>query len=227
MRDVRPLSARIHDWLKRAILDLALVPGQPIVEADVAAHFESSRTPVREALLRLADEGLVEIRPQRGTYVARLSMASIEAAMFIRRAIEAAVVQRVAERDDRATVCRELEAIVKRHSRALAEGAIERSLDTDTEFHRALVQASGLPGVWEVVARARELHHRIRAIAVPELRSGARAVTDHRRIVQALKRGDADEAVRAVAAHLDRNLALARTIAGRHPGYFDPRPPGG
>lgn len=227
MRDVRSLSTRIHDWLKRAILDLALVPGQPIVEADVAARFDASRTPVREALLRLADEGLVEIRPQRGTYVARLSMARIEASMFIRRAIESAVIRRVAERGDRAAVCVELEAIVKRHAQSVAMGDIRRALDADTEFHRSLVEASGLPDVWDVVARARELHHRIRAIAVPELASGGQAVTDHRRIVQALKRGDGEAAAAAVTAHLDRNLALARTIAGRHPGYFDPDAPAG
>jgi DNA-binding GntR family transcriptional regulator len=225
MRDVRPLSARIHDWLRAAILDLTLVPGAPIVEADIAARFEASRTPVREALLRLADDELVEIRPQRGTYVARLSLARIESAMFIRQAIECAVVRRLVGRTDRAAVCRTLAAIVDRHADAVDAGDVARGLDADTAFHRALVDASGLPGLWDVVARARELHHRIRAIAVPTLHTGAQAVADHRGIVSALKRGDPDRAERALAAHLARNVALARTIAVRHPGYFVPEAP--
>jgi DNA-binding GntR family transcriptional regulator len=87
-----------------------------------------------------------------------------------------------------------------------------------------MIEASGLPDVWSVVARARELHHRIRAIAVPTLNTGPQAVADHRRIVAALKRGDAERAERALALHLGRNVALARTIAARHPAFFVPEP---
>jgi DNA-binding GntR family transcriptional regulator len=220
MRDARPLSARIHDWLRGAILDLALEPGAPIVETDVAARFGASRTPVREALLRLADEELVEIRPQRGTYVARLSLPRIESAMFIRQAIECAVVRRLAARRDRAEIVAALADIVRRHARALERGDLARALDADTAFHRALVDASGLPGVWEAVERARELHHRIRAIAVPELGSGRQAVAEHRRVVAALRGGTPARAEAALAAHLARNVVLAREIARRHPGYF-------
>lgn len=220
MRDVRPLSARIHAWLRGAILDLSLEPGAPIVEADVAARFDASRTPVREALLRLADEELVEIRPQRGTYVARLSLARIESSMFIRQAIEAAVVRRLAIRPDRLALCASLAAIVRRHAAVVAAGDVLAALDADTEFHRALVQASGLPGVWEVVERARELHHRIRAIALPQLRTGRQAVADHRQVVAAIRSGSASRAELALGTHLVRNVELAREIARRHPGYF-------
>lgn len=222
MRDDRPLSVRIHAWLRGAILDLALEPGAPIVEAEVAARFEASRTPVREALLRLADEELVEIRPQRGTYVARLSLARIESSMFIRQAIEAAVVRRLASRPDRLALCATLAAVVRRHAAAVAAGEVRAALDADTEFHRALVQASALPGVWEVVERARELHHRIRAIALPQLRTGRQAVADHRNVVAAIRSGNASRAEQALAAHLSRNVDLAREIARRHPGYFLP-----
>jgi GntR family transcriptional regulator, rspAB operon transcriptional repressor len=220
--DLRPLNARIHAWLREAILDLALLPGEPIVEADVAARFDASRTPVREALLRLSDEELVEIRPQRGTYVARLSLARIESAMFIRQAIECAVLRRLASGEQRGALVRSLSAIVRRHSEAVDGGEVRAGLDADTEFHRTLIEASGLPGVWDVVARARELHHRIRAIAVPTLNSGVQAVAEHRRVVAALKRGDADAAERALLVHLGRNVALARTIAARHPAFFLP-----
>jgi DNA-binding GntR family transcriptional regulator len=220
MRDTLPLSERIHAWLKRAILDLALAPGEPIVEADIAAKFDASRTPVREALLRLADEELVEIRPQRGTYVARLSLPRIEASMFIRQAIECAVARRLAGQPDRTALCASLTAIVRHHAQAVANGDLRRALDADTEFHSVLIGASGLPGVWDVVARARELHHRIRAIAVPKLGTGRQAVADHRKIVAALDSGDAAKAEHAVTMHLARNVELARKIALLYPGYF-------
>lgn len=224
MRDLRPLSARVHAWLRESILNLTLPPGAPIVESDVAARFGASRTPVREALLRLCDEALVEIRPQRGTYVARLSLTRIEAAMFIRQAIECAVVRRLATHARGGALTRVLSAIVRRQGEAVDAGDVTAGLDADTEFHRTLVEASGLPDVWSVVERARELHHRIRAIAVPTLNSGPQAVADHRRVIAALRRGDAERADRALSLHLSRNVTLARTIAARHPAFFVPEP---
>ena len=213
-------SARVYAWLRRAILDVDGAPVSALAEADIAARFGLSRTPVREALLRLAAEELVEIRPQRGTYVARIALPRIEEALFVREAVECAVLARVAVRADRAAVARELGAIVDEQEAAAAAGDVAAALAADSRFHRALVDASGLPGVWEVVARARDLHHRIRAIAVPELGSARQAIADHRAIVRAVRGGDAARAQARMAAHLTRNLALARTIAARHPDYF-------
>ena len=213
-------SARVYAWLRRAILDVDRAPGSALAEADIAARFGLSRTPVREALLRLAAEELVEIRPQRGTYVARIALPRIEEALFVREAVECAVLARVAVRADRAAVARELGAIVDEQEAAAAAGDVAAALAADSRFHRALVDASGLPGVWEVVARARDLHHRIRAIAVPELGSARQAIADHRAIVRAVRGSDAARAQARMAAHLTRNLALARTIAARHPDYF-------
>lgn len=214
-------SARIHAWLRQAILEVQLVPGAALAETEIAERFGTSRTPVREALLRLADERLIEIRPQRGTYVARMALARIEEALFVREAVECAVLRRVVERADRAQVARALTAVVDLQEAAIAGAELAAAMDADARFHRALVEASGLPGVWQVVAQARDLHHRIRAIALPELGSARQAIADHRAIVRAVRSGTVEAAEARLSAHLARNLALARTIAQRHPDYFD------
>ena len=219
-----PLSDVIHGWLRTAIIAVDLLPGSPLVEATIAARFSSSRTPVREALLRLADEALVEIRPQRGTSVARLELARIEEAQFVRQAVEGAVIRKICERRTNVAVSDQLGHVLQAHARALARDDIGAVLDADTDFHRTLVEASGLPGVWSVVARAREMHHRVRAIAVPELRSGRRALAEHRAVVRALRSGDPQRAETAMTMHLARNLELAHTLAARHPDYFRTTP---
>ena len=218
------LSERIRTWLRGAILDVLVVPGAPLVEADIAARYRSSRTPVREALLRLQDEGLVEIRPQRGTYVAQLDLAQVEEAQFVRQAVEGAVIRRVCTIGANVALSAELALVLRQHAQANARNDDSGTRAADTAFHRTLVLASGLPGVWDVVARAREMHARIRAIAVPELGSGARALAEHRAVVRALRAGDGDGAVRAMTRHLDRNLELARVIARQHPDYFTAEP---
>jgi DNA-binding GntR family transcriptional regulator len=212
---------RVHAALRAAILDVEMRPGSAIAEQAIADRFGVSRTPVREALLRLADEGLVDIRPQRGTFVARLSLKRIEEALFVRQAVECMILERVAARGDRTAIAARLAEIVAGQAAAIEAGDVGTALDADTRFHQALVVASGLDGVWSVVAEARDLHHRIRAIAVPELGSAAQAIRDHRAIVKAVRAGDARAAVRAMQAHLARNLTLARTIARAHPDYFD------
>jgi len=214
-------SARIHAALRRAIVDVALAPGAAIAEQDIAERFGTSRTPVREALLRLADEGLVDIRPQRGTFVARMSLERIEEALFVRQAVESAILLRLVARDDCRAIASSLTAIAGAQAAAIARGDVAGALDADTRFHHALVAASGLEGVWRVVAEARDLHHRLRAIAVPELGSAAQAIRDHRAIARALAERNADKAVKAMSAHLARNVALAKAIARKHPTYFD------
>jgi DNA-binding GntR family transcriptional regulator len=221
-RETQPLSMHIGAWLRRRILDVRMPPGAPIVEAGIAQRFGTSRTPVREALLRLADEGLVDIRPQRGTYVARLALPRIAEALFVRQAVECAVLERVVPRADRAALAARLAAIVDAHEAALDAGDVDRGFAADAQFHRELVEASGLAGVWDVVARAREMHQRIRAIAVPELGSARTAIAEHRAIVRAVRAGRVDAARAAMARHVARNLALAEELARRHPDYFAP-----
>jgi DNA-binding GntR family transcriptional regulator len=152
--------------------------------------------------------------------VARLSLDRIEEALFVRRAVECAVLARVFERGEHRAVGDALAAIAGVQAAAIARRDVGAALDADTHFHRALVAAGGYAGVWRVVEAARDLHHRIRAIAVPELGSAAQAIRDHRAIAKALRDGDAARAVAAMTAHLARNLALARAIARRHPDYF-------
>ena len=218
-------SARILATLRTSILDVALAPGSAITEPDLAARFRVSRTPVREALLRLADEGLVDIRPQRGTYVARMSLERIEEALFVRDAVEGAVLRRIVARGQGAAVAKTLAAIVDAQQSAIARADFAAALEADTQFHHALVIASGLKGVWRVVSDARDLHHRIRAIAVPEPGAATQAIRDHRAIARALRDGDAVRACKALSEHLARNLVLAQAIARKHPDYFDGEAP--
>lgn len=214
-------SARAYAWLRQSILEVSLVPGAALAESEIAARFGTSRTPVREALLRLADEGLIEIRPQRGTYVSRMRLERLEEALFVRAAVEGAILRELAARDDHAALARGLGEIVDRHAAAVDRHDTAAAMEADAAFHRALVEASGRPGLWDVIGKARDLHHRVRALAAPEGPNARTALADHRGIVRAIRAGDGDLAHRRVAAHLGRNRELARALVARYPGYFE------
>ncbi len=207
--------------LRQGILEVSLVPGAVLAESEMAARFGTSRTPVREALLRLADEGLIEIRPQRGTYVSRIRLDRLEEALFVRIAVEGAILRELAARDDHAALAEHLGGLVARHEEAIDRDDIAATLEADAAFHRALVEASGRPGLWDVIGKARDLHHRVRALAAPEGPNARTALADHRGIVRAIRTGNGDLAYRRLATHLGRNRDLARVFAGRHPDYFE------
>jgi DNA-binding GntR family transcriptional regulator len=224
LRAESSLASQVYAQLRADLLHARLRPGEDLSENQQAQRLGVSRTPVREAIQRLVSEGLVHVLPQRGTRVSLLSMARIREALFIREAVECQVVRRLLAHPRSQEDWRLLDACIAEQAQALRDGDLEATLAADARFHASLLELCGLGGVWPVVAQARDLHQRVRAIAVPELRSGRQAIADHRAIVKALRDGDADLAVGQVTRHLAHNIDLAGRIARLHPDYFEDDP---
>ncbi len=218
-RDVSE-SARVYAWLRQGILDVTLVPGAVLPESDVAMRFGTSRTPVREALLRLAEEGLIEIRPQRGTYVSRMRLDRLEEALFVRAAVEGAILRELAARHDHVALADALGRAVAAHAAAVERGDTAATLEADAAFHHALVDASGRPGLWDVIGKARDMHHRVRALAAPESLNARTALADHRGIVRAIRAGSGELAAKRLAVHVGRN---APSLCNQGHGVADGR----
>ena len=115
----RPIVPQIYDALRDAIVGVALRPGQVISETEMAASFGVSRTPIREALIRLADEGLIDIYPQAGTFVSRIDLAAVREAQFVRQTLETAVAIQAASIGVGVTA---FEPILERQERAIRNG---------------------------------------------------------------------------------------------------------
>ncbi len=215
------LAERVFAQLRSDILHARLRPGQALSENRLAEELAVSRTPVREAVQRLVREGLVQVLPQRGSYVALLSIRRIRDALFVREAVETEIVRRILAAPPNPAALDELDASIERQSQALALADLEATMRADEDFHRCLLQSCGYSGVWPVVAQARDMHQRTRAIAVPELQSGEQALADHRAIVAGLRARDFEQAQRAASAHLRRNETLTQRVAALHPDYFE------
>jgi len=218
------LADQAHARLRSDILHARLRPGEALSENGLAARLDVSRTPVREAVQRLAREGLVQVLPQRGSYVALLSIRRIRDALFVREAVETEIVRRILDAPENPAGIAALEASMQRQAQALAAGDLEATMRADEDFHRSLLHSCGLDGVWPIVAQARDMHQRTRAIAVPELQSGEQAVADHHAIVAGLRERDPVAALQAMSRHLARNHTLTLRVAALHPDYFEPEP---
>lgn len=215
------LAEQVHARLRADIVHARLRPGVLLSENQQALRLGVSRTPVRESIRRLVQEGWVYVLPQRGTRVSLLSLARIREALFVREAVESHGLRRLLDAQPDESAWTQLDACIAVQDQALKAEQLEATLSADAQFHRTLLDLCGMGAVWPVVAQARDMHQRVRAIALPELQSGRQALSDHRAIVRALRKRDAAAAVAAMARHLHHNDVLVKKIAALHPEYFE------
>ena len=213
------MREEVQQRLRDAILSVRFLPGQALSENEIVDMLHVSRTPVREALQRLANEGLIHVVPQVGTFVARMDLARIREALFMREAIECAALSRVPVKVD-PDDAKSLQRIVTDHRRAIRDEDPARIFAADDAFHRALLDLAGVPGTWRYVREAREMHRRVRALSHAEYDSARRSVAQHASVVAELAAGRKSAAIEILREHIRMNARFAEDMARRHPEYF-------
>jgi len=215
-----PASARIQAALREAILGMRLLPGAALSEKDIAESYGVSRTPVREALLRLAEERLLDIYPQVGTFVSRIRLDGLSDAMVIRTALERVTVRAAAERTDAATGA-ELRANLARQRATDRAGDLDAFHAADEDFHQIIARAAGHPHLWRVVKQEKVQVDRCRLLTLPQPTRRKRVMAQHAAILEAILAADPDAAEAAMTAHLADVLPSIETLREAHPDYFE------
>jgi GntR family transcriptional regulator, rspAB operon transcriptional repressor len=197
------LGARVYKVVRERILTGAFAPGAILDEMAIATEFKISRTPVREAIKRLADENLVEVKAQSRTLVKLFDRHLIHEAYLIRRALEIENVghaaKRVAEVDLHA-----LEDALVLHQAALLRRRFSDAIELDDSFHRRISEISGLPRLWRAVEVSKAHLDRCRYFTVPEPGAGEATLAQHRAIIAALSQRNPRLAQKMMAEHLDK-----------------------
>jgi GntR family transcriptional regulator, rspAB operon transcriptional repressor len=213
-----PVGPQVYRRVHRRVLSNDLPPGRRLSEAEVAQSLGVSRQPVREAFIKLAEEGLVEVRPQRGTYVRKISIRAVMDARFVREAIEADVVRLLAGKPDPALE-RELMRQIEQQKETLHADA-RAFVPLDDRFHRTLAEAAGKPFAWNVVEGLKSQMDRVRQLSTQRLQK-ERLIGQHRDIAAAIGRGDPAAAEAALRTHLREILEDLPVIRQSLPEYFD------
>jgi DNA-binding GntR family transcriptional regulator len=211
-------QAYLH--LREAIVKAALEPGRQLSEQELAEQLGVSRTPVREALVRLRDDRLVEIMPQLGTFVTPISLAAVNDAQFVREALECAAVRLAAERAGPEDVAA-LRALLRGQRECRDAGDVDRFDVLDNELHSALCELSGHGIAWAVARRANGHLDRVRRLSLPRPRYLEEMVAEHELVVEAVARQDPDAAEAALRHHLQMVLSGLDGLRAEHPGYFE------
>lgn len=215
----RSASAQLYDFIRDAIVSMEYEPGQMIPEKTLAEQFGVSRTPVREALIKLSHIGFVEVRPQRGTYVSLLSMDKILAARFIREALELAVIEEVATLADAALI-EACSGIIEQQRDAAEQNDSLRFQKLDDAFHQTLAQSTGYERVGVLIDSEKAHMDRVRNLSLHIRGQYHRVLEQHEEILGALKRHSPEQARKAMARHMQDVYKALIVIPREHPEYF-------
>lgn len=215
------ISDAVYQKLHGQIISMELPPGTPISENATAISEGVSRTPVREAVLRLSDEKLVEVVPKSGTFVARIPVSALPEALIARRALEAVTVRSATRLATKSQIM-SLYACVEKHREIMSNDNVRAFHLVDEEFHQTIAKIGRLPGLWTLIQQVKIQIDRYRCLTLklPKERRTEMVVNEHMAIVEAMALRDEGAAVDAMEAHLN-GLQLHFAVGiDAYPDYF-------
>ncbi len=217
-----PLSARVYLVLKDAILSLSYRPGENMRKGEICDALGVSRSPVSEAITKLAGEGLVEVVPQAGTFVSRFSMAEIREGAFLREALELAAVELVANSITQSQLIL-LRHNLREQQSMVNDGDIAGFYQFDQEMHKLILSFTGYNRLsqfadasWVQVDRARQLN-------LPSPGRLQETIDEHRKIIAAMEAGDPNRARQAMRHHLRQLIKYLEPLELERPELFEPQ----
>lgn len=199
-----PLVEQAYASIRRRILDNAFPPGHQALESELAQELAISRTPVREAMIRLQQEGLVEVIPRHGMRVLPISPNDMAEIYTVLTALECAAAEIVAKRKPSAQELAPLVRATRDMDRALKASDLDAWAVADEEFHRTLVELAGNRMLEETVANFWDRAHRARMVTLRMRPLPVHSTNEHTALVERLRAGDAKGAVRVNREHRER-----------------------
>lgn len=207
------LVDQVYWLLRENIINLNLPPEMPLVEKEIAVNLGISKTPVREALIRLANDRLVSIVPKSGSYVTPISLERYLEACFIRINLESGCVRRLAEKGISLVEQVKLKSLIAQQEEAIrkqstgsdkgAEDDYSPVFALDQSFHRTLFEYAGIPGAWRLLDSAKAELDRVRYLKkMMGIHRGGAIIEEHTNIVQAIIDKDPVKAEKTISYHI-------------------------
>lgn len=213
-------APQLYDLLREQIVSVALKPGDVLSRNEIATQFGVSQTPVRDALMRLEQENLVEIFPQSGTRVSKIDLQAAQQAHFLRKSVETELVYEFAITKNESVITA-LDLALDRLKRLASQGHIDPFIRADKDFHYVLYEEAALLDVWSLLQIQSGHIDRIRRLHLPAPGKRKKVIDDHQKIVDAIRTGDGLHAQRTVREHLAGTLSNIAVIQEKYPDFFE------
>ncbi|EEN6691550.1 GntR family transcriptional regulator [Salmonella enterica subsp. enterica serovar Paratyphi B] len=219
LKPTQPVNQQIYRILRRDIVHCLIPPGTPLSEKEVSTRFNVSRQPVREAFIKLAENGLIQIRPQRGSYVNKISLSQVQNGCFVRQAIECAVVRRAAAMitDNQ---CYQLAQNLHLQHIAIERKQIDDFFQLDDDFHQKLAQIADCQLAWDTIENIKATIDRVRYMSLDHVSPPEMLLRQHHDIFSALENRDGNAVESAMTQHLQEISESVQLIRQENSGWF-------
>lgn len=219
LNPTQPVNQQIYRILRRDIVHCLIPPGTPLSEKEVSIRFDVSRQPVREAFIKLAENGLIQIRPQRGSYVNKISLVQVRNGCFVRQAIECAVARRAAGMMTD-SYCYQLEQNLNQQRTAIERKQLNDFFQLDDEFHQKLAQIADCQLAWDTIENLKATMDRVRYMSLDHVSPPEMLLRQHQDIFDALEKRDADAVDQAMTHHLQEISGSVKLISQENRDWF-------
>jgi GntR family transcriptional regulator, rspAB operon transcriptional repressor len=213
-------SRQVYEDLRAKILSLKLEPGEALSRPSLADFYGISQTPVRDAFMRLQQDGLVEIFPQSRTMVTRIDVDHARQTQFLRTSIELEVMRALCLNPDKRRLAKAQQILSQQKLALIEQGNLPSFSLLDRRFHKTLFTTVGYPELWELIVRRSGHIDRLRNLNLPDPGKAPDILAGHEEIMEALISSDVAEAERALREHLSGTLNAVEQIRERYPHYF-------
>jgi GntR family transcriptional regulator, rspAB operon transcriptional repressor len=213
------IAAQIRAILRREIIKGQLLPRSLLSEQELSQRFGVSRTPVREALIKLSEENLVETYPQYGTFVAPIKLRDVFDSQFVREALECAAIERAIEKID-AAQAKALTSMVDRQRALHRANDSDGFFEADERMHALIMEIAGHPQAWRQVENAKAQMDRVRRLTFRIPKKLSSVIAEHKAIVERLIDRDEDGAIEAMRVHLRGLFRSVEILKKENASYF-------
>ncbi|MEK3890121.1 GntR family transcriptional regulator [Bacillus sp. FSL K6-3431] len=208
-----------YNKLKQKILNLELEPGTKISENEIAEEFKVSRTPVREAFMKLAQEELLDIIPQSGTIVSRINLEHVEEGRFIREKLETEIVALACENFPEEYLFR-LETNIALQELCVGKNNYHQLYELDVEFHRIIFHGCGKARTWDMLQLLNSHFNRLRMLRLSRDSNWEHIISQHKEIYELINNKDAERARCVMVKHLRMVVIEKDQLMRDYPHYF-------
>ena len=212
----------IYEKLRNEILYLKREPGAELNLTELCGEFDVSRSPVRDALVRLREDGLVDLRPQRGCRVTKIDLGRVYEELFLRQALEKGVLERYKPLVKQSDLAR-MEYYIQLQREAVGSEDLQPFFDALDSIHAVFYHSTGLDRIWELIQSETGNHRRLRVLYMKEQEGLERTIDGQVELVAALKAGDFGRASSLEAMAMDVSEEQIAQILDSYPEYFTTR----
>lgn len=209
----------VYDVLKMNIVRMKLEPGNRISENEISELLGVSRTPVREAFIKLSREGLLYILPQRGTYIAKIDLDQVEEARFIREVLESAVLKIVTKGIADEYLDR-LDANLEEQRNCMVTRNLSKYFELDEAFHRIIFESVNKLRTWIVIDQVNTQYKRVRILSYTFDNMINSLIDQHAQLVDAIRQKNDEKAQLVIGNHIRKLIHEQADLKARYPKYF-------